>query len=330
MKAATNTAPPVARRAPIALSHALRPIIALAFEGLSEEQKELSSVLAFDAQGSALFEKLCEQPEYYLARAETRLLERHGEAIARWIGPQATIVEYGAGAARKTTLLLEALQEPAAYVALDIDEDRLERTCATLQQRFRSLPIKGSCQDFRQFLSLPVSLDRARRRVAFFGGSAIGSFGALEAVSLLNSMLETMGQAGGLLIGVDLIKHPAILERAYNDAAGIAAALNLNVLRRLNRELDGTFEPDDFRHRATWDEANHRIEICLVSTRTQAPSLAGISIPIAADETIRTDYAHKYTPDGFAALARTAGWTVQEVWTEPQNQYSLQYLEPSD
>jgi dimethylhistidine N-methyltransferase len=327
MKAAAHSAPSVARRAPVATAHAGRPLIALAFEGLSEEQKELPFVLAYDMVGGALYERLCEQPEYYLGRAETLLLERHAAEISRWIGSQAAIVEYGAGTARSTPLLLRALHDPFAYLAIDVCAEQLERTCAQLQRRFRSLPIEGACQDFRELLSVPALLSRARRQVAYLGGSTIGAFEVLEAVELLSSIRETMGPDGGLLIGIDLVKPPAILERAYNDAAGVAAALNLNVLGRLNRELDGTFDLDAFRHCAAWDPAHQRIELSLVSLRTQAPCLAGIGVPLAANETIRTGYAHKYTPESFAALAHVAGWAVRHAWTEPQNQYSLLYLE---
>jgi dimethylhistidine N-methyltransferase len=327
MKAAAHTAHPVARRAPVAIAHAGRPLIALAFEGLSEEQKELPFVLAYDTTGGSLFERLCEQPEYYLGRAETLLLERHAVEICRWIGSQAAIVEYGAGTARSTPLLLRALHDPFAYVAIDVCAEQLERTCAQLQRRFRSMTIEGVCQDFRESLSVPESLSRARRQVAYLGSSSIGSFEVLEAVELLSSIRETMGPDGGLLIGIDLVKQPDILERAYSDAAGVAAALNLNVLGRLNSELEGTFDLGAFRHRAIWDPDYQRIELSLVSLRAQAPCLAGIAVPLAANETIRTDYAHKYTAQNFGALAHVAGWAVRHAWTEPQNQYSLLYLE---
>ena len=327
MKAAAHTASPLARRAPVAPAHSLRPLIALAFEGLSEDQKELPSILACDATGSALFERLCEQPEYYLARAEMRLLERHGSEIARWVGAQAAVVEYGAGAARRTPLLLDALYDPFAYVALDINEEQLERACAHLQRHNRTLPIEGICLDFRQFVDLPASIYRARRRVAYLGGSTIGNYRSLEAIELLSSIRETMGPDGGLLIGVDLVKDRGTLERAYNDAAGIAAAFNMNVLGRLNRELSGTFDLATFEHRAVWNETNQWIEFSLASLRAQAPCLAGISVPLAAGETIQTGYAHKYTHARFVTLARTGGWSVRHVWTEPQNQYSLVYLE---
>jgi dimethylhistidine N-methyltransferase len=187
--------------------------------------------------------------------------------------------------------------------------------------------VQPVCQDFGQFVSLPAAAAHARRRVAFFSGSTIGNFQPLEAVALLNSMRETMGPGGGLLIGVDLVKDPGTLERAYNDAAGVTAAFNLNVLARLNRELDATFDLDAFRHRAWWDADARRIEIGLVSLRAQTPCVAGIGVALTEGEVIRTEYSHKYTVDGFAEMARIAGWAVRGVWTDAQRLYSLQFLE---
>ncbi len=315
------------RRAPVVALPMARPLVALVFEGLSEEPKELPCILFYDAIGSGLFQRICEQPEYYLWRAETRLLERHGAEIADAIGHDAALVEYGSGSATKTRLLLTALHSPHAYVPLDVDGEQLEHAATDIQRRFRGLRVAPVCQDFRQFVSLPSVANRARRRVAFFSGSTIGNFEPLEAVALLSSMRETVGPGGGLLIGVDLVKDPGTLERAYNDAAGITAAFNLNVLARLNRELDATFELDAFRHRAVWDADALRMEMGLVSLRAQTPGVAGVGVALAEGEVIRTEYAHKYTVDGFAALARTAGWAVRSAWVDAQRLYSLQYLE---
>jgi L-histidine N-alpha-methyltransferase len=320
----------IPRRIPVVSPQGVRPLIALALEGLSEDQKELPAVLLYDAQGAALYERICAQPEYYLARAETRLLERHGAAIGELAGPQAALVEYGAGSARKTRILLSALPDPHSYVAVDLDPGRLEQTCGAIQRRFRGLRVVPRCQDFRHFVTMPATVSRARQRLAFFSGPTFGDFRPLEAVSLLTSIREAMGPGAALLVGIDLLKDPAILQRAYNDAAGTTAQFNLNLLARLNRELGATFELAAFRHSARWDSQNERIEMALVSLRSQAPCVAGIAIPLAADETIRTQFAHKYTPEGFAAMARVAGWQVREAWAEPQNPYSLQFLEALD
>jgi L-histidine N-alpha-methyltransferase len=320
----------IPRRIPVVSHHGVRPLVALALEGLSEEQKELPAVLLHDASGAALYERVCAQPEYYLARAETRLLERHGAAIGELTGPQAALIEYGLSSARKTRILLSALPDPHAYVAVDVDSERLEQTCGAIQRRFRGLRVVPRCQDFRHFVTLPATIARARQRLAFFSGPTIGNFRQLEVGALLNSMRETIGPGGTLLVGVDLLKDPATLERAYDDAAGAMAQFNLNVLARLNRELGATFALDAFRHYARWDSQNERIEMGLVSLRAQTPCVAGITIALAADETIRTQFAHKYTPETFAAMVRVAGWRVREVWADSQDSYSLQFLEAAD
>lgn len=317
----------LARRAPVAPPHLARPLIATVFEGLSEGQKELPSILLYDERGSRLFERICEQPEYYLTRAETALLERHGDEIGELCGPQVALIEYGSGSGRKTQLLLASLRDPALYVPIDIDAAQLDSATLALRRRFPALRIVSLSQDFQQPLALPPAAARARRRVAFFSGSTIGNFRSLEAVALLNTIRESMGPQGALLIGVDLEKDRGVLERAYDDAAGVTAAFNLNVLARLNRELDATFDLDAFRHRAPWNAEQKRIEMELVSLRAQTPTVAGIGVALAEGETIRTEYCHKYTLDGFAALARVAGWTVRRTWIEPEWQYSLQLLE---
>lgn len=314
----------------LAPPHAARPLIAMVFEGLSEDAKQLPSVLLYDTLGSQLFEKICDQPEYYLSRAETRLLERHGTEIAECCGAGAALIDYGAGSARKTQLLLGSLVDPHSYSPIDVDAAQLDAACRAMRRRFPSLAVRPLVQDFRQFVSLPPVLARAARRVAFFAGSTIGNFRQLEAVALLNSIRETMGSQGGLLIGVDLLKDRAMIERAYNDAAGITAAFNLNVLRRLNRELDATFDLAGFRHRAAWNEVHQRIEMSLVSTRAQVPSVAGISVALLPGEEILTEYCHKYDPDGFAALASIAGWKVRQAWVDEESRYSLQFLEAAE
>lgn len=320
----------VVSRIPVAPPHATRPLIALVFEGLSEDHKQLPSVLLYDARGSQLFEQICEQPEYYLSRAETRLLTEHGAEIAECCGRLAAIVEYGAGSGRKTQLLLDSLDDPHSYVPLDVDAVQLDAGCRDMRRRFPTLPVHPLVQDFRQFVSLPPVVSRAARRVAFFSGSTIGNFRPLEAVALLNSIRESLGSRATLLIGVDLLKDRDVIERAYNDAAGITAAFNLNVLRRLNREVDATFDLAGFEHRAAWNEEHQRIEMSLVSLRAQVPSVSGISISLGAGEEILTEFCHKYSPEAFAALAHIAGWSVRRTWIDAESQYSLQFLQASE
>jgi dimethylhistidine N-methyltransferase len=320
----------VARRARVVPPHASRPLIALVFEGLSEEQKQLSPTLLFDARGSRLFETVCEQPEYYLARAEAALLRQHAADIAELVGPQAAIVEYGAGTGAQADLLLDALPSAHSYVPIDVDASQLARARERIRARRQALRFHPLCQDFRQYVALPPAIGGARRRVAFFPGSTVAALRPLEAVALLNSMRESMGPDGGLLVGFDLRKSGDVHERASNDAAGAMAAFNLNVLSRLNREVDATFDPEAFVHRATWDEEHARVEMCLVSTRTQCPTIAGIGVALGAGEDIRTSCAHKFTLEGVASLTRIAGWSVRRTWIEPQHGYALQYLEAGE
>lgn len=320
----------VARHARYAPLPASRPLIALVFEGLSEEQKELPSVLTFDAAGSQLFERVCEQPEYFLARSEASLLRRHAAEIGAVIGPQAAIVEYGAGAGRHGALLLGALAAAHSYVPIDVDAAQLGRAREMVRANGRALRIHPLHQDFRQFVALPAPLRGARRRVAYFPGGTVGSLRHLEAVALLNSVRETMGTGGGLLVGLDLLKDRQAHLRSWLDAAGAVAAFNRNVLVRLNREIDATFDPDAFEHHVVWDEADRCLEMGLVSLRTQAPTIAGIGVAIAAGEEIRTSLAHKYTLEDFASLAGIAGWKARSTWIDAEHAYALQYLEAGD
>ncbi len=320
----------VARRFEPAPPHATRPMIALVFEGLSEEDKQLPVHLLYGLEGSRLFEHVCEQPEYYPARAEAGLLRAHADGIARRIGPRAAVVEYGPGAPRTGIPLLEALDTPQAYVPVDADAVHLAAVARELRARFETLRVTPLCQEFRQFVALPPALARARRRVAFLPGTTFADFRPLEAVALLNSVRETLGLGGGLLVGIDLVKEPAVLERAYDDGAGAMAAFNRQVLVRLNRELDATFDPAAFRHRAVWNPEQQRIEMGLVSLRAQSPTVAGISVALAAGEEIHTRHDYKHTLDGFAQLARIAGWAAVERWIDAEHLYCLQYLEAAE
>jgi L-histidine Nalpha-methyltransferase len=320
----------VARHARAIPPHAARPLIALVFEGLSEEQKQLPASLLFDAEGSRLFERVCAQPEYYLRRAESELLRRHGAEIAALAGPQVAVVESEAGAGHQGELLLAALEFPLAYVAVDIEATQLVRARGRLRERFPTLLVDTVCQDFRQFPSLPAVIGGARRRLAYFPGSSVGALRSLETVALLNSVRESMGPGGGMLVGIDLVKDASVHERACNDAAGAMAAFNRNLLVRLNREVDATFDVGAFQHRAAWNDEHQRIEMSLVSTRAQTPTIAGIGVAVAAGERILTMLDHKFTLEGFASLARIAGWSARDAWVDAENLYALQFLEAAE
>lgn len=319
----------VARRTRVVPPSAARPLIAVVFEGLSEERKQLPSTLLFDAEGSRLFERVCEQPEYYLVRAEAELLQRHAADVGALVGPQSAIVEYGVGAGQIGQRLFDALPSVHSYVPIDLDAGQLARARDVVRRRSQAVRVQPLCQDFREFVALPSMIAGARRRVAYFPGATLGAFRDLEAVALLNAAREAMGPDGALLLGVDLLQEPATHERAYDDAAGAMAAFNRNVLARLNREVDATFEADAFEHRVAWNEAQQRVEMGLRSSRTQCPTLAGIGVALAAGEEIRTACAHKYTLEGYAALTRVAGWTARATWVH-EHRYALQYLEATE
>jgi len=319
----------MARPAPMLQSHAARPLIALVFEGLSELPKLLPSTLYFDAIGSGIYDALRAQAEHYPARVEDALLRRHAGDIATLAGARSAMVDYGAGDGRQARILLQALRDPVAYVPLDVEASQL-RYARERMRTFRArLAVYPLCQDLRDYVMLPLAAARASRKVGLLGGTPFDSFRPLEAVAVLNSIRETLGKEGGLVVGVDLCQEPAAMRRAYEDAAGRAGSFNRNVLERLNRELDATFDPRAFRHATHWNEEHQRVEVALVSRMAQVPRVAGIDVPLAADEDIVTLHSYKYTPEGFATLARIAGWGVRESWTDPTQTYCLYYLDES-
>jgi L-histidine Nalpha-methyltransferase len=320
----------MARPVPMLPPHAARPLIALVFEGLSEDPKILPSTLSFDAVGSAIYDALCAQPEHYPARAEDALLRRHAGDIAMLTGPQAALVDYGAGDGRQARLLLPAMTDPASYVPLDVEATQLQYARERMQAFRPGLRVHPLCQDLRDYVVLPLAAAGATRKLGLLGGMPFDSFRPLEAVAVLNSIRETLGNRGGLVVGVDLCKDPAVMQQAYDDAAGRAAAFNRNLLERLDRELDATFEPRAFRHAARWNQEHQRIEVSLVSSTTQAPHVAGIGVAIGAGEEIVTAHSYKYTPEGFGTLARIAGWSIRETWTDVPQRYRLYYLVTAD
>lgn len=307
-----------------------RPLVALVFEGLSEEAKRLPSVLLYDDEGARLYERVCEQPEHYVARCEAALLQAHGAEIAEFVGAQAAVVEYGVGTSHASGLLLGALPAPHSYLPVDVEPGRLARACAAARSRLRTLRVHSLCQDYRDLLALPAVVGSAQRRLAFFPEAGLGNYRPLEVVALLNDVRERMSDRGALLAGVDLAPSPAMLQRAYDDAAGAMAAFNLNLLRRINRELDATFDLRTFEHRAVWNADYRRLEIGLVSLRAQNPTVAGIGVGLAADEWIVTGYGYRHTQEEFGKLARIAGWSVRRSWVDEATGYSLQYLEAGD
>jgi dimethylhistidine N-methyltransferase len=295
--------------------------------GLRATPKRLSSAYLYDQRGSQLFEAISELPEYYLTRTETGILARYAAEIAACIGEQALLLEPGSGSSRKTRLLLDALPELAAYVPVDISRSHLLEAARALQAAYPRLEVLPVYADFTQGFTLPPSRRPPSRVVVFFPGSTLGNFDAPEAIHLLELMRRAAGAGGGLLVGIDLVKEPALLERAYNDAAGVTAAFNMNLLVRLNRELAADFDPGCFRHEALWLPAQSRIEMHLVSVCEQTVHLAGERVKFAAGERLVTEHCHKYTGESFASQARAAGWMPQRSWTDARGYFSVQYLE---
>ena len=294
--------------------------------GLRSTPKRLPSWLFYDERGSALFERICEQPEYYLTRAECALMACHGASVAATLGADVRLVEYGSGSALKTDILLQQLASPVAYVPVEISPEPLMASVQRLAARYPQVPMQPLCADFTRPLRLPIPPRAARRTVLYFPGSTIGNFESREAVKLLRKMRSEMGENGGILVGVDLKKDVARLEAAYNDAAGVTAEFTLNMLVRLNRELGCDFDLRHFRHRAHYNAMAGRIETNIVAVMPQTVSLGRETVTFQADEAMQVEYSCKYSLADFAVLAGQAGLEVRSVWTDPDGWFSLQYL----
>jgi dimethylhistidine N-methyltransferase len=306
-----------------ASSEFLRDVLA----GLSRPSKHLACKYFYDEAGSQLFDQICDLPEYYPTRTELAILKHHAPEMADLLGPGCVVIEYGSGSSLKTRLLLDAVHRPpAAYVPVDISHEHLHKSARTLAQQYPDIEVVPVCADFTQPFDLPALQGSYQRRVVYFSGSTIGNFGPLEAYHLLAQIGKLAGVGGGLLIAADLKKDPSILEPAYNDAAGVTAMFNLNLLARINRELGADFALDQFRHHACYNAKVGRIEMYLISNVAQAVHVGGHRFDFAAGERICTEYSYKYGLEEFADLARQAGLSVDRVWTDPQGLFSVQML----
>ena len=297
-----------------------------ALEGLRQSPKHLSPVWFYDETGSSLFDSICELPEYYLTRTEMQIMTRHADEMAQLIGPQAALIEFGSGSSDKTRVLLDKLESLACYVPIDISRDYLFDAAGNLARDYPHLRITPVVADFTQPFDLPVHIAAAHRRIVYFPGSTLGNFERDAARRLLATMRTIIGRKGAVLIGIDLRKDPAVLERAYNDGAGVTAAFNLNALRHLNRELGADFDIDAFEHSAIWVEDQSRIEMHLISKRDQKIHLGDETVQIRRGERLRTEFSHKYSLDDFAALAASADLEVTHVWTDDDALFSVQML----
>ena len=304
-------------------------LAASVLEGLARRQKALPSRFFYDARGSALFEQITTLGEYYLTRTEIDLLERHAGEMAALLGPEASLVEFGSGASRKVPILLRALERPAAWVPIEIDDETLAQSVREMRARFPGLRIVPIHADFMQPVALPDG-QLSTNRVGFFPGSTIGNFRPHEALAFLRNVGATLGPSSTMIIGVDRKKDLSTLLSAYDDADGVTAAFNRNILRRINRELGADFDVDAFAHEARYDIDRGRIEMHLVARSPQQVRVLGRTFRFAAGESIHTEVSCKYTLDEFRLLARAAGWRPVQCWTDPRDWFAIHLLRFAD
>ena len=295
--------------------------------GLSQTPKRLPSKYFYDKRGSELFEQITHQPEYYLTRVELALLQASSAEIAEAVGPRAHVVEYGSGSGRKTRILLDALDDPVAYTPIEISRSALLASVERLDREFGDVEVLPVLADFTQPVPLPAPARQAEHALVFFPGSTLGNFTNPEALRLLRAMHQTMGDRGGALLGIDLQKSPEILEAAYNDAAGVTSEFTLNLLARLNRDIDSDFDLDGFRHRAHYSIERGSIETFLVSQSHRPSRSRARRFDFADGEAMQVEYSHKYTDAGFAAMAAEAGLKVVRGWNDPKDWFGLRLLQ---
>lgn len=296
--------------------------------GLARTPRTIPAKYFYDANGSALFDQICELPEYYPTRTELKILQQYAPQMAAQIGPDAELIEFGAGSLTKVRLLLDAfdaINAPGRYLPIDISGEHLESAASRLRSLYPGLAVQPVVADYMQPLALPAVHSSRARRIGFFPGSTIGNMEADEALSFLHGAAELL-RGGGLLIGVDLVKDPARLHAAYNDAQGVTAAFNLNMLRRANDELSANFDLNGFAHYAFYNPLLQRMEMHLISQRDQHVSVAGQRFALREGETIHTENSHKYTIDGFRNLAVHAGFRPGPTWTDEAHLFSVHWL----
>jgi dimethylhistidine N-methyltransferase len=294
--------------------------------GLARKPATLPCKFFYDERGAQLFRKICDLPEYYITRTELQILRLQGADIAQTLGDRIELIGLGTGAGSKTRILLEELHDPVVYMPIDISREQLENSTARFRSIFPGLTILPICADYLDSFELPLPRPPSSRSVIYFPGSTIGNFEPEAAVDFLVRLTELTGTDGGLLIGVDLQKDPPIIERAYNDAAGVTAEFNLNLLRRANRELGADFAIDKWRHQATYNQKEGRIEMYLISRADQSARIGDYEFFFTAGERILTEYSYKHSPVGFERLAANAGFQFQRLWTDTAKLFGLFYF----
>ena len=293
--------------------------------GLARRPRAIPARWFYDRRGSELFEEITELPEYYPTRTERAILEVACPEVATIIGAGRAVVEFGSGSSVKTPILLAAIA-PSAYVPIDISGDFLRESSRTLSRQFPDLLVLPFEADFMKPLTLPRTIAETPK-LGFFPGSTIGNMIPSMAVDLLRAMRASLGEGAMLLIGMDRIKDETTLVRAYDDAAGVTAAFNMNLLDRINRELSGTIPIDAFRHRALWNDDRARVEMHLEATRDATFTVDGQPFAVAAGETIHTENSHKYATRDARILLRSGGWTPIDMWTDPDDRFALYLAE---
>jgi L-histidine N-alpha-methyltransferase len=300
--------------------------------GLRAHPKTLPPKLFYDEAGARLFEEITKLDEYYVTRTEHEIMEAHAAEMAALIGPNAVLIEPGSGAALKVRVLLDHLESPAAYVPIDVSAEQLSRIAHELTRQYENLDVIPLEADFTRGLCLPELPEATRkaRHVAFFPGSTIGNLHPPQAVTLLREIARVVGPHGGLLLGVDLRKDPAILHAAYNDARGVTAAFNKNALVRMNREFGGTFAVDRFRHYAYYNPVANRVEMHLVSLETHAANVDGERFLFEQGEPIWTESSYKYSPAELEACAREAGLVLRKMWCDRRQWFMVAFFEAGE
>jgi len=292
-------------------------------EGLTASVKTLPCKYFYDERGSELFDQICELDEYYPTRTELSIMTESVVEMADSIGSDCTLIEFGSGSSLKTQLLLDHVQKPLTYVPVDISGEYLMQVAEELQSRYPNIDVLPIAADFSEPIDERLLIGTSSRRVIYFPGSTLGNFTVSAASQLLKQMATLAGPEGSVLIGIDLVKKIDLLEAAYNDHAGVTAEFNMNLLHRINRELEANFDMDRFRHEARWNPELSRIEMHLVSECEQIVSIADHEIQCEADETIHTENSHKYTMDQFAELANHAGISIQRQWCDERKWFAV-------
>jgi dimethylhistidine N-methyltransferase len=298
--------------------------------GLKKTPKELPTKFLYDQRGSALYEHICTLDEYYLPRLEVEIMERNIDEIVHLLGDRVSLIEYGCGSCTKTRILLDHMSGLTAYVPIDISKEQLINVSRELNLDYPELEILPVCADFTGDFQLPALENNGQRKVAYFPGSSIGNFGPESARRLLKRIAAVCETGGALLIGIDLAKDPEVLHYAYNDRQGVTAAFNLNLLERINRELDGDFHPEQFEHRAFYNIDRGRVEMHLVSLTDQTVHLNHTKISFERGESIWTESSYKYDLSDFAEMANEAGFQVKRVWCDEQQWFGVLYLIVAD